>query len=132
MPRAPAATSSAPLGSGWGTHGSPSCSMGCGTGERSNRTVARSTPETPSTMEWWGFEMSAKWPPSSPCNGLSRYSWFNQVQIAAQRPDATYVCARGDWRRLGYELAEDQWRRPIWILAPFTSKRTEGITREDR
>jgi hypothetical protein len=60
-------------------------------------------------------------------NGLSRYSWFNQVQIAAQRPDASYVCGRGDWRKLGYELATGQWRQPIWILAPFTGKRTETV-----
>jgi hypothetical protein len=39
--------------------------------------------------------------------------------VAAQRPEATYVCGRGDWRRLGYELAEDQWRQPIWTLAPL-------------
>ena len=72
----------------------------------------------------------ARWVRVRSRNGLSRYSWFNQVQIAAQRPDATYVCGRGDWRRLGYDLADGQWRRPIWILAPFTGKQTETITDE--
>ena len=72
----------------------------------------------------------ARWVRVRSRNGLSRYSWFNQVQIAAQRPDASYVCGRGDWRRLGYDLADGQWRRPIWILAPFTGKQTETITDE--
>ena len=79
----------------------------------------------------------ARWVRVRSRNGLSRYSWFNQVQIAAQRPDASYVCGRGDWRRLGYDLADGQWRRPIWILAPFTGKRprrspTRPATRRDR
>ena len=65
----------------------------------------------------------ARWVRVRSPNGLSRYSWFNQVQIAAQRPDATYVCGRGDWRRLGYDLADGQWRRPIWILAPLPARR---------
>ena len=66
----------------------------------------------------------ARWVRVRSRNGLSRNSWFNQVQIAAQRPDASYVCGRGDWRRLGYELADHEWRHPIWIVAPFTGKRT--------
>src|SRR5919198_5063377 len=72
----------------------------------------------------------ARWVRVRSRNGLSRYSWFNQVQIASQRGDATYVCGRGDWRRLGYELADSQWRRPIWILAPFTGKHSETLTGE--
>ena len=73
----------------------------------------------------------ARWVRVRSRNGLARYSWFNQVQIAAQRPDATYVCGRGDWRKLGYELAAEGWRHPIWILAPFTGKRTETVTDDD-
>jgi N-terminal domain of anti-restriction factor ArdC len=69
----------------------------------------------------------ARWVRVRSRNGLSRYSWFNQAQIAAQRPDASYVCGRGDWRKLGYELADQAWRHSIWILAPFTGKRTETV-----
>jgi hypothetical protein len=43
----------------------------------------------------------ARWVRVRSRNGLARYSWFNQVQIAAQRPDERYVCGRGDWRKLG-------------------------------
>jgi N-terminal domain of anti-restriction factor ArdC len=78
-----------------------------------------------------GSEGWARWVRVRSRNGLARYSWFNQVQIAAQRPDATYVCGRGDWRKLGYELAAEEWRHPIWILAPFTGKRTETVIDDD-
>ena len=46
-----------------------------------------------------GSEGWARWVRVRSRNGLARYSWFNQVQIAAQRPDATYVSGRGDWRK---------------------------------
>jgi hypothetical protein len=72
----------------------------------------------------------ARWVRVRSRNGLARYSWFNQVQIAAQRPDASYVCGRGDWRTLGYELADQAWRHPIWILAPFTGKRTQTVVED--
>ena len=72
----------------------------------------------------------AQWVRVRSRNGLSRYSWFNQVQIAAQRLDASYVCGLGDWLRLGYELADQELRHPIWILAPFTAKRTETVEEE--
>ena len=48
-PRIPRAASDAALGSGCGTHGSPSCGSAGGIGSRSNSTVARSTPAMPST-----------------------------------------------------------------------------------
>ena len=51
IPRAPATTSSAGEGSGSGCHGSSSVGVAGGLGSASNRTVARSTPETPSTSE---------------------------------------------------------------------------------
>ena len=74
-----------------------------------------------------GSQGWARWVRVRSRNGLARYSWFNQVQIAAERADASYVCGRGDWRRLGCDLADGQWRRPIWILAPFTGKQAETI-----
>ena len=48
-PRTPRAAIPTALGSGCGIHGSPSCGIGGGVGSRSNSTVARSTPATPST-----------------------------------------------------------------------------------
>jgi hypothetical protein len=48
-PRTPRAASATPLGSGCGTHGSPSNGSCVGTGSASKRTVARSTPAIPST-----------------------------------------------------------------------------------
>ena len=73
MPRAAIAVA---LGSGCGTHGSPSCGSAGGTGSRSNSTVARSTPATPSTSAWWVLEISAKRPSSSPCTSHSSHSGF--------------------------------------------------------
>ncbi len=91
IPRTPAATSSAEDGSRWGCHGSSSAD-GCsgGVGSRSNRTVARSTPEMPSTSEWWVFEISAKRSPSSPStsqfshSGLSRSSGWEAIRAASR------------------------------------------------
>ena len=56
---APRAASSAEEGEGWGTQ-SRSGSIGSGTGFTSKRTVAMSTPETPSTSAWWVLVTSAK------------------------------------------------------------------------
>ena len=49
-----------------------------GTGERSNSTVAMSTPETPSTSAWWVFEISAKRPPSRPWTSQISQSGFER------------------------------------------------------
>ena len=54
------ASSCAPVGSGRGIHSWSGGATGTGSGEASNRTVAMSTPETPSTSAWWVLESSAK------------------------------------------------------------------------
>ncbi len=64
-PSTPRAISSARVGSRCGTHGSGS-GTSVPSGERSKSTVARSTPDTPSTSAWWVLEMIAKRPSSSP------------------------------------------------------------------
>ena len=52
-----------------------------GTGSRSNSTVARSTPATPSTSAWWVLEISAKRLPSSPCTSHSLPQRLRAVQL---------------------------------------------------
>ena len=75
-PVSPRAASSALDGSGWGTHGSlPSLEP---SGERSNSTLARSTPETPSTSAWWVFESRAKPPSFRPSTSHSSHSGFER------------------------------------------------------
>ena len=71
----PRAASSAPEGVGLGIH---ACSalIGSGTGLTSNSTVAMSTPATPSTSEWWVFEISAKRRLRSPSTSQSSQSGF--------------------------------------------------------
>ena len=85
-PIAPPATSSAPVGSCWGCHGSSECGTSGGTGVRSNITVARSTPLMPSISAWWVLLISAKPPSSSPSmihishSGLERSSCWDMIR----------------------------------------------------
>jgi antirestriction protein ArdC len=51
-------------------------------------------------------------------NGLARYSLHNQLLIAHQRPDATYVYGFRAWIELGYCVRKGE--RAIRILAPQT------------
>ena len=89
-PATPSATSSASEGSGAGVQRS-STSGSAGTGDRSNRTVAMSTPETPSTSAWCVFEISAKRPPSRPCtiqisqSGFERSRRWEKIRPASWR-----------------------------------------------
>jgi hypothetical protein len=89
MPRAPAARTSAGVGSGAGCHGSSGCSTSAGTGERSKITVARSTPAMPSIIAWWLLLMSAKRPPASPSishsshSGRARSSCWEKIRPAS-------------------------------------------------
>jgi hypothetical protein len=77
-PLIPRAASSAPDGSGCGTHGSsPSIDSGP-SGVRSNSTLARSTPETPSTSAWWVFESSAQPSPERRSTSHSSHSGFER------------------------------------------------------
>ncbi len=69
---------SSALGSDCGAHGGASWGTACGTGVASNRTVARSMPEMPSTSEWWVLEISAKRLPSSPCTRYVSHSGFER------------------------------------------------------
>ena len=62
-----------------------------GTGSASNSTVARSTPEMPSTSAWWVLEISAKRLPSSPWtshvshSGFARSSRWEWMRAASAR-----------------------------------------------
>ena len=68
----------------------PECCIGGGSGERSNSTVARSTPAMPSISEWWVFVISAKRSSSRPSishishSGLERSSCWEKIR--AVRP----------------------------------------------
>ena len=90
-PRMPRAARSSEDGSGCGRHGSPSWGSCGGTGSASNSTVARSTPEIPSTSAWCVLEISAKRLPSSPCtshvshSGLARSSCCEWMRAASER-----------------------------------------------
>jgi hypothetical protein len=90
-PLIPRAASCAADGSGCGTHGSPSKGADVGTGSRSNSTVARSTPEMPSTSAWWVLEISAKRFSSRPCtshvshSGLERSSRWEWTRATSAR-----------------------------------------------
>ena len=65
-------SSSSGVGAASGCHGSGSTSVG--SGPRSNSTVATSSPEMPSTMQWWVLEMSATRSPSTPSTNHSSHS----------------------------------------------------------
>src|SRR5436190_1588355 len=88
-PRTPPRASSAPEGSLCGCHSPPSGSIGWGTGERSNSTVARSTPATPSIRAWWVLVISAKRLSASPStnqvshSGLERSSRWEKIRAAS-------------------------------------------------
>ena len=57
-------------------------------------------------------------------NGLSRYSFHNQLLIAMQRPDATYVA--GFRAFLGLNRCVRKGERAIRILAPMSVRRREA------
>ena len=87
------------------------CGSSAGTGPRSNRTWARSTPATPSMSAWWVFEISAKRgrrarrPPPRPSmihishSGLERSSCWQKIRPARSR-SCSSVPGRGSavWR----------------------------------
>jgi hypothetical protein len=50
-------------------------------------------------------------------NGLARHSLNNQLLIALQCPQATYVCGLRAWLELDYCVRKDE--RAIRILAPM-------------
>jgi hypothetical protein len=57
-------------------------------------------------------------------NGLSRYSFGNQLLIAMQRPDATYVAGFRAFLQLNRCVRRGE--RAIRILAPMSVRRREG------
>ncbi len=68
------ASSSASLGSGRGIHSCSGGATGIGSGAESNRTVAMSTPEMPSTSAWWVLDSTAKRSSASPSTSHSSHS----------------------------------------------------------
>ena len=90
-PRRRPATSSAAEGSGLRLPGLAGRAAGGAAARRSrsNRTVARSTPETPSTSAWWVLKISAKRSSSSPStsqlshSGLERSSCWEAIRAAS-------------------------------------------------
>ena len=73
------ASTSASLGSGRGVHGS-CAGTSAGSGSVSKRTVVMSTPETPSTRQWWDLATTAKRSPSTPST-----SHISQTGLARSR-----------------------------------------------
>jgi hypothetical protein len=92
-PLTPSATRSISEGSGDGVQPSSSGGSG-GTGLRSNRTVAMSTPDTPSTSAWWVFEMTAKLVPSKPWISQTSQSGFERSsRCEKMRPTSWRSCS---------------------------------------
>ena len=88
-PVSPAATSCVAPGSGCGCQARPEFGICGGSGERSNSTVARSTPAMPSISEWWVFVISAKRSSSRPSishishSGLERSSCWEKMRAVS-------------------------------------------------
>ena len=74
----PAASNATVPGSGWGCQALRPVGRGVGSGERSNSTVARSTPAIPSISEWWVLVISAKRLSSSPSISHISHSGFER------------------------------------------------------
>ncbi len=53
-----------------------------------------------------------------------RYSPSNQLLIATQRPDATYLLGYASWNKLGRQVRSGE--RSVAILAPVTARRRNG------
>ncbi len=81
----------APEGSGRGSQRRPGSVGAAGSGEVSKSTVRMSTPEMPSTSEWWVLESTAKRSSSRPStiqishSGLSRSSCWAKTRPARAR-----------------------------------------------
>jgi antirestriction protein ArdC len=65
----------------------------------------------------------------APGTAWAAYSLHNQLLIAHQRPDATYVCGFRAWIELGYCVRKGE--RAIRILAPQTVRIRTGEAAED-
>jgi len=62
-------------------------------------------------------------------NGLSRYSFNNQLLIALSNPDASFVAGFRAWLTLGYQVRKGE--KAIWIFAPMNVKEHDPVTREE-
>jgi hypothetical protein len=62
-------------------------------------------------------------------NGLSRYSFSNQLLIALTKPEATYVAGFKAWLDLGYCVRKGE--RAIRIFAPLKVKERDSDTGEE-
>ena len=52
--------------------------------------MVRSTPETPSIMAWWIFQITAVFPSARPCTTMSfQRGWFRSSIPAKARPPAS-------------------------------------------
>src|ERR1700686_3677930 len=65
-----------------------------------------------------------RWVRVRSCNGLSRYSFGNQLLIAMQCPNATYVAGFRAFLQLSRCVCRGE--RAIRILAPMSVRRREG------
>ena len=54
----------------------------------------------------------ARWVRARARNGLCRYSLNNQLLIALQQPEASYVCGFKAWLELGYCVRKGERERP--------------------
>src|SRR3954470_15416218 len=80
------ATSAAEVGSGRGNQAGGGSGGGGGSGSRSKSTVAMSTPETPSTRQWWVLEITAKAPPLDPLDEPQLPQRLGPVEPLRQHP----------------------------------------------
>ena len=77
-----------------GSHASSGCLISVPSGLRSKRTVARSTPDTPSISAWWVLERSAQRPSSSPSTIHSSHSGRSRSSCW----EKTRETSRSSWR----------------------------------
>ena len=81
------------VGAGSGSHAGASGMVGSGV--KSNRTVATSTPEMPSTSAWCVFWITATLPPSSPSTNQSSHSGRSRSSCCVcTRSNSARSCAR--------------------------------------
>jgi hypothetical protein len=88
--------------------------------EREERREAHRRQLTEAVEALLSSEGWARWVRARARNGLRRYSLNNQLLIALQRPEASYVCGFKAWIELGYCVRKGE--RAIRILAPMKVK----------
>lgn len=71
----------------------------------------------------------SRWVQVRSTNGLARYSFNNQLLIALQRPDASFVAGFRAWLSLGYCVRKGE--KAIWICAPMSVKERDAGSGEE-